>query len=119
MQSDLHDGVSGSTAMKPVTRGLCIFLMLPFIASAAHGGDAQRGKRLAEIRCAVCHIVEPNQRDEVADAPPFMAIGAKFGFSPDDLVFALVGPHAKMNFSLNRPEAEDVAAYISTLAPDW
>jgi mono/diheme cytochrome c family protein len=105
--------------MKAITKGLGVGLMLPFIASAAYGGDAQRGKRLAEIRCAVCHIVEPNQRDEVAEAPPFMAIGAKFGFSPDDLVFALVGPHAKMNFSLNRREADDVAAYISTLASDW
>jgi hypothetical protein len=37
---------------------------------------------------------------------------------PDALVFALVGPHAKMNFSLRRPEAEDVAAYIATLAGD-
>ena len=110
--------VQWSTAIKPITKGFCICLMLPFIATAAYGGDAQRGKRLAEIRCGVCHIVEPNQRNEVAEAPPFMAIGAKFGFNSDDLVFALVGPHAKMNFSLNRPEADDVAAYISTLAGD-
>jgi hypothetical protein len=53
------------------------------------------------------------------DAPPFMAIGSKFGFDPDALVFALVGPHEKMNFGLRRPEAEDVAAYIATLAGDW
>ena len=32
------------------------------------------------------------------------------------LWFLLVGPHAKMNFGLRRPEAEDVAAYIGTLA---
>jgi mono/diheme cytochrome c family protein len=106
-------------AMKAVAKGLCIGLVLPFVATVAHGGDAKRGKQLAEIRCAVCHIVEPNQRNEVAEAPPFMAIGAKFGFSPDDLVFALVRPHKKMNFSLNRLEADDVAAYISTLASDW
>jgi hypothetical protein len=35
------------------------------------------------------------------------------------LVFALVGPHRKMNFSLSRPEANDVAEYIGTLADDW
>jgi mono/diheme cytochrome c family protein len=103
--------------MKLVTMGLSSCLVLPLITSAAYGGgDAQQGKRLAQIRCAVCHIVEPNQRDEIADAPPFMVIGTKFGFDPDALVFALVGPHAKMNFSLRRPEAEDVAAYIGTLA---
>ena len=96
---------------------LCVVLAL--MTSMAYGGDAQRGKRLAEIQCAVCHIIEPFQRDEIADAPPFMAIGAKFGFDPDALVFALVGPHRKMNFSLSRPEANDVAAYIGTLADDW
>jgi mono/diheme cytochrome c family protein len=99
--------------------GLSLCIALPLITSVAYGGgDAQKGKRLAEIQCAVCHIVEPNQRDEIADAPPFMVIGSKFGFDPDSLVYALVGPHAKMNFSLRRPEAEDVAAYIATLAGD-
>ena len=103
--------------MKLISMGLCSCLVLPLVTSAAYGGgDAQQGRRLAQIRCAVCHIVEPNQRDEIADAPPFMIIGSKFGFDPDALVFALVGPHAKMNFSLRRPEAEDVAAYIGTLA---
>jgi len=104
--------------MKPPIGLSLSIAMLPLITSTAYCGDAARGKRLAQIQCAVCHIVEPNQRDEVADAPPFMVIGNKFGFDPDALVFALVGPHAKMNFSLRRPEAEDVAAYISTLAGD-
>jgi len=27
-----------------------------------------------------------------------------------------MGPHAKMNFSLRRVDAEDIAAYIGTLA---
>ena len=105
--------------MKHVAMGLCLCVVLPLIASAAYAGDAQKGKYLAQIRCAVCHIVEPNQRQEIADAPPFMAIGSKWGFDPDALVFALVGPHEKMNFGLRRPEAEDVAAYIATLAGDW
>ena len=105
--------------MKHFAMGLSLCVVLPLIASAAYAGDAQKGKYLAEIRCAVCHIVEPNQRQEIADAPPFMVIGSKFGFDSDALVFALVGPHAKMNFGLGRPEADDVAAYIATLAGDW
>jgi hypothetical protein len=32
------------------------------------------------------------------------------------LVFNLVGPHRKMNFALSRPEANDIAAYIQSLA---
>ena len=104
--------------MKLAKIGLNVCLVLSLMTSA-YAGDAQRGKRLAEIRCAVCHIVEPFQRYEIADAPPFMAIGAKFEFDPDALVYALVGPHRKMNFGLSRPEADDVAAYIGTLAEDW
>ena len=99
--------------------GLSLSVAMLLMTSTAYGGDAAKGKRMAQIQCAVCHIVEPNQRDEVAAAPPFMVIGSKFGFDPDALVFALVGPHEKMNFSLRRPEADDVAAYISTLAGDW
>ena len=62
------------------------------------------------------HIVAPHQRQEIADAPPFEVIGRKFGFDSDMLVFNLMGPHAKMNFSLRRSDAQDIAAYISTLA---
>ena len=45
MRSDLTsrmDAFQGARQMNPVTRGLCIFLMLPFIASAAYGGDGVR-----------------------------------------------------------------------------
>jgi mono/diheme cytochrome c family protein len=94
---------------------MAVGLMLPLLATAAYGGNAERGKRLAQTTCAACHIVEPNQRDEIADAPPFMVIGKRFGFDADMIVYALVGPHQKMNFVLRRPEAEDVAAYIGTL----
>ena len=96
---------------------VCCAASVSLVVSAALGADAEAGRRLAEIRCAACHIVAPSPRDEVvADAPPFVVIGRKFGFNSDALVFALVGPHAKMNFGLSRPEANDVAAYIGTLA---
>jgi hypothetical protein len=42
--------------MKLVRIGLSSSLLLSLITSAAYGGgDAQQGKRLAQIRCAVCH----------------------------------------------------------------
>jgi mono/diheme cytochrome c family protein len=91
-------------------------LALPLISASAFGADAAAGRRLAQMRCSPCHIVAPNQRQEVADAPPFEAIGRKFGFNSDILVLNLMGPHAKMNFSLRRPDAEDIAAYVGTLA---
>jgi mono/diheme cytochrome c family protein len=96
---------------------LCV-ASLPVMASAALGADAEAGKRLAQQQCAVCHIVEPNQRDEVGEAPSFDVIGRKFGADSDLLMFDLMGPHAKMNFALRRREAADVAEYIQSLVKD-
>ena len=94
----------------------CGAILYLAVVYGARGADADAGRRLAQLRCAACHIVARNERDEVADAPPFAVIGRKFGFNYDSIVFALMGPHAKMNFGLMRPEASNVAAYIITLA---
>jgi mono/diheme cytochrome c family protein len=87
------------------------------LAAPANAADSNNGERIAQSRCAACHIVvAPNQRRDVADAPPFDTIARKFNFNADMLVFHLLEPHPKMNFALTRPEANDVAAYMSTLA---
>jgi mono/diheme cytochrome c family protein len=92
-------------------------ILLGSSAAQANAGDADNGERIAQSRCAACHIVEaPNQQREVADAPPFETIARKFDFNADMLVFHLLEPHPKMNFALTRREANDVAAYMSTLA---
>jgi mono/diheme cytochrome c family protein len=96
---------------------LCV-ASLPVMASTALGADAEAGKRLAQQECAVCHVVESNQRNEIGEAPPFEIIARKFGADADTLLFDLMGPHAKMNFSLRRREAADVAEYIRSFAKD-
>src|SRR5215471_6050389 len=85
------------------------------VASAAVAADANNGKRLAESRCVTCHVVAPNQRREVPDAPPFDVIARKFATSPETLAFSLLDPHPRMNVPLTRREAQDIAAYINTL----
>ena len=84
-------------------------------ASSAHGADAEAGRRLAQSRCAACHIVAPGPRQEVAQAPSFEIIARKFGANSELLVTAIRGPHPKMNFVPTRRETDDVAAYIGTL----
>ena len=92
-------------------------LALTLAALQAQAADVESGRRLAQQRCAACHIVTGSPRNDiVAGAPPFLAIGRKYGFNTDALVFNLVGPHSKMNFALSRPEANDIAAYIESLA---
>ena len=96
---------------------LQICLMLPALltASAALAADADNGKRLAEMRCAACHVVSPGQRRELSNAPPFDVIGRKFASSPETLAFAILDPHPRMSVTLTRPEALDIAAYINAL----
>jgi mono/diheme cytochrome c family protein len=87
-------------------------------AVAAHGvfaADADEGKRLAQARCTPCHVVGPNGREELAKSPPFAAIARKFGFDADMLAFSILDPHPRMNMTLTRREAQDIAAYIATL----
>src|SRR5215468_438589 len=68
--------------MKRIAVGCGLALM----ASAAFGADAESGKRLAQLRCAACHIVTPSPRNDlVADAPPFLTIARKFGSDTEAL----------------------------------
>ena len=91
-------------------------LLFPMFVSSALAADAHNGKRIAEARCVTCHMVAPSPRREVADAPPFDVIARKFEVQPQTLAFAILDPHPRMNVSLTRGEAEDIAAYINTLA---
>jgi mono/diheme cytochrome c family protein len=93
-----------------------LFPLFPMFVSPALAADADNGKRLAESRCVTCHMVAPSPRREVADAPPFDVIARKFEVQPQALAFAILDPHPRMNVALTRREAEDIAAYINTLA---
>jgi mono/diheme cytochrome c family protein len=94
----------------------CLVLSALLVTSDGFAADAGNGQRLAETRCVTCHRVGPDQRREVADAPPFEAIARKFALDPGTLAFAMLDPHPRMNVTLTRREAQDIAAYINTLA---
>ena len=87
-----------------------------FVAQSAVAADAANGKRLAQQRCGACHIVTPNQRLEVADAPPFETVARKHGLDALSIAAAILDPHPRMNLTLTRREADDLAAYAITLA---
>ena len=95
-------------------------LWLGFAATCAtqtaFAADADSGKRVAQARCALCHLVEPQQPQEVADSPPFETIARRPGFNAEVLAFLLLDPHPRMNVPMTRREAQDIAAYVATLA---
>ena len=53
--------------------------------------------------------------ETVPDAPPFDVIARKFATTPETLAFSLLDPHPRMNVTLTRREAQDIAACINTL----
>jgi len=93
----------------------CLGLLAMFVAQSALAADAETGKRIALARCSPCHIVAPNQREELANAPPFASIARNTGFSAEALAYAILSPHPHMNMTVTRQEANDIAAYIATL----
>ena len=94
---------------------LAASLMLAALAEA-RAGDASRGEQIAKSSCAACHVIGSwTTRRDVADAPPFVTIAQQYDFNADMLVFELLESHPKMNFALKWRDANDVAAYMSTL----
>jgi hypothetical protein len=56
----------------------------------------------------------PHRREEVADSPPLETIARKFGFNADMLALSMRDPHPRMNITVTRGEAEDLASYAVT-----
>ena len=69
----------------------CLFVVLIFAihdtAQSARAADAASGKRLAQARCSLCHIVEPDQPEELANSPPLETIAGRSGLDADMLAF--------------------------------
>ena len=70
----------------PLRRASLIFAIHD-TAQSARAADAASGKRLAQARCSLCHIVEPDQREELANSPPFETIAVRSGLDADMLAF--------------------------------
>lgn len=87
-----------------------------YALASAQAADVERGRRLAQSRCAPCHVVGQWRGDEQADAPPFAVIAQKFP-SHTALILGLRGPHQKMNFRPTQSEADDIAEYIRSFGP--
>jgi mono/diheme cytochrome c family protein len=81
----------------------------------ALAADADKGKQIAQSRCAPCHIVVPGQRQELANSPPFDEIAKRHEVDAGMLAFSILSPHPRMNMTISREEAEDLAAYIVSL----
>ena len=78
---------------------VCVLLASQFDEQGAAAADVKNGKRIAQMRCAPCHMVMPNQRKEIADSPPFEDIGRQNGFNAEMLAYLILTPHPRMNLT--------------------
>ena len=92
-----------------------LFIVANFGAQSVSAAEAEKGKRIAQSQCAPCHIVVPMQRRELSNSPPFDQIARKNDLNPAMLAYLILSPHPRMNMGLSREEADDLAAYITSL----
>jgi len=84
--------------------------------TSAFAAHADHGRILVLATCANCHAGGAGSPKVVAEAPPFDVVAKKYGGNADLLAIALQSPHPKMNLTISRLDAADIAAYLATLA---
>jgi cytochrome c2 len=94
---------------------LLVCVSSEFGAREAAAADVTNGKRIAQMRCSPCHIVVPNQRQEVAKSPSFEDIARRNEFNSEMLAYLILAPHPRMNLTFTREEVDDLAGYIASL----
>jgi mono/diheme cytochrome c family protein len=91
-------------------------LVLMVCSTSTFAAGVERGKQLARRSCSVCHVVLAGQRPGVPPAPSFRSIAKSPQFRAKGAKL-LWEVHGTMpNLALTGDEADDLAAYIKTLA---
>ncbi|MFL9828308.1 c-type cytochrome [Rhodoplanes sp. SY1] len=80
--------------------------------------DPERGAAIATRWCATCHVTSEDQTQATGEATPFPALARRNAFDAAALALFLLDPHPRMpDMNLTRAEANDLAAYVRSLAP--
>ncbi|MFD2181123.1 c-type cytochrome [Rhodoplanes azumiensis] len=80
--------------------------------------DPERGAAIAKRWCATCHVTSEDQTQASDEATPFPALARRNAFDAAALALFLLDPHPRMpDMNLTRAEANDLAAYVRSLAP--
>lgn len=80
--------------------------------------EIERGRVLAETRCAVCHAVTADGASPNPESPGFEDIANREGLTSATLRQYLRDAHnypAAMQFKIDRNQVRDLSAYIVTL----
>lgn len=90
----------------------------PMIGKATAPSPDTRAPAFVEAACGGCHAVEPPFLSPNPASPSFAAIANRPGLSEKSLGDWLEGAHnypEQMDFTLTRPQIDQIAAYMVTL----
>ena len=93
------------------------FACQPATAAAA---SQERGLRLVERNCGVCHAVTAKGTSPMAEAPPFQDLHLRYDVKNLEEALAegiLTGHPAMPEFRFNPREIRDILSYLRTLEP--
>jgi mono/diheme cytochrome c family protein len=98
-------------------RAIVLAGLLLGIASGSARADAERGKLLAEVLCARCHMNEgQGEKQGPMGVPGFAAVANREGETRDDVVVWLRSvPPMMPDHHLTHDEAQHLADFIMTL----
>jgi mono/diheme cytochrome c family protein len=85
------------------------------LQTVAFGADAVEGERFARRVCTTCHSIAAGQSPMPA-APPFATIARSKNFRTQGSGLLFKSHPIMPNFAFTNEQAEDVAAYLKTLA---
>jgi mono/diheme cytochrome c family protein len=112
-------------ATRALTLGLAVVglavLGLAAVSPAADAGPLQdRGRAIAEAKCARCHAVRARGDSPVKPAPPFRTLPQRYPVEnlAEALAEGIFVGHAMMpEFRFDPPEIDALLAYIESLSP--
>ncbi|MCU0733833.1 MAG: hypothetical protein MUE84_19925 [Hyphomonas sp.] len=90
----------------------------PMVGKATSPSPDTRAPAFVEAACGGCHAVEPPFLSPNPASPSFAAIANRRGLSEKSLADWLANAHnypEDMDFTLTRPQIDQIAAYMVTL----
>jgi mono/diheme cytochrome c family protein len=95
-----------------------LFVAVALVAAgAARAQDMAAGRRIAEVSCSNCHLVNSSEQKAGSDAvPTFSSIARMKSTTEMSLAAFLSTPHGRMpDLVLSRTEIQNISAYILSL----
>ena len=93
-----------------------IAAVLAVWTSSALAADGERGRKIANRVCSICHQVSPNMPPGVSPAPAFASIAKSRQFRAKQATFLWEAHGTMPHLALDADDAADLAAYIRSLA---